>query len=395
MGCVEGVVSLLFRDRLAPAESRSLVRPKPEWFETPLAAGIDVDEETAMRHDAVWSCRTRIAQDVAMMPVDVVRYVNSERQEVTPTPQIIAAPSTQVSALDWRYQVIDSWLADGNVYGQVTQTTTNMLYPTRIELYSPDQIRTQDVGGKLRFFDGSEEKYLWPVGDLWHVPAFTVAGQRLGLSPIGFHRATIGLGLGAEKYGGDFFAGGGHPTGILAPSADPGPEGAKSLKDKFRAAVRGSREVIVVPQDTKYTPIQTNPTDSQFIDSQRYTVEQICRIYGEDPADHGASSGGSSVTYANRSDADLARFKRRQFWVTKLQAALTDLVPRPQVVKLNTSSALMMTAMERHELHKLRLESKTTTVNDVKRLEDEAPFGPEFDEPGIPATPTPSPGGDA
>jgi hypothetical protein len=112
----------------------------------------------------------------------------------------------------------------------------------------------------------------------------------------------------------------------------------------------------------------------------------VCRVYGEDPADYGSSGGGSGVTYSNRSDADLARFKRRQYWVTKLQNALTDMLPRPQVVKLNTSSLLMMTAKERHEIHAMRLLSKTATINEVRRIEDERPFdGEEFDEPGVPS----------
>ena len=90
-------------------------------------------------------------------------------------------------------------------------------------------------------------------------------------------------------------------------------------------------------------------------------------------------------------DADLARYKRRQFWVTKLQKALTGMVPDGVTVRLNTSSALMMTTMERHELHRLRLESRTQTVNGVRRIEDETPFGPEFDVPGIPTPETPEP----
>ena len=70
--------------------------------------------------------------------------------------------------------------------------------------------------------------------------------------------------------------------------------------------------------------------------------------------------------------------------MTKLQLALTDLLPRPQVVKLNTASALMMTTKERHEVHGMRLNQRTATINEVRTVEDETPFGPEYDEPGIP-----------
>lgn len=352
-------------------------------------AGVLVDSDSALRHDTVWSCRTRIAQDVSMMPVDVIRYVGGARQLVEPVPQIVAAPSSFVAALDWRYQVIDAWLADGNVWGLITQTSGNGAWPTRIELVPNHSVRVEEAAGGRRFFVDGERHELWPVGDLWHVPAYTVPGQFLGLSPIAYHRTTIGNGLAAEQFSADFFADGGHPSAILAPSTDPGPEAARAIKERFLAMTRGNRDLVVVPQDTKYIPIQVSPQDSQFIDTMRYSAEQICRIYGEDPADHGVSTSSSSITYANRVDADLARFKRRQFWVTKLQNALTDLLPRPQVVRLNTSATLMMTARERHELHRLRLESRTTTINEVRRIEDEQPFGPEFNEPGIPPFGTP------
>ena len=208
-------------------------------------------------------------------------------------------------------------------------------------------------------------------------------GSFLGLSPIAYHAQTIRAGLGAEKFGSEFFESGGHPHTLLAPERDPGPEAAKTLKERFLSAARG-RDVVVLPQSTNLHQIQTNPSDSQFIDTMRYSAEQICRIFGEDPADYGIGSAGSTITYANRSDADLARFKRRQYWVVKLQELLTTMLPRPQVVRLNTSSSLMMTAGERWALIDLRLKNRTMTVNEARTIEDETPFGPEFDEPGIP-----------
>lgn len=356
-------------------------------------AGVYVDEDSAMRHDAVWSCITRKAEDVSMFPVDVIRYVGDTRQEVTPTPQIIAAPSAVVPAMDWRYQMIVAWLSAGNVWGNVTATTSNGQYPTRTELVNQCRVNIVAAPGEqLRFFVDGVERFLWPVGDLWHVPAYTMPGCSIGLSPIAYHALTISKGLAAEKFAAQFFGAGGIPVSLLMPDRDPGPTGAQSLIDGFRTATQ-YRDPIVLPQSIKYERIQVNPEDSQFIETERYSVEQICRIYNEDPADHGASAGGTAVTYANRSDADLARLKRRQFWVTKLQNSLTDLLPKPQVVKLNTGAALMMTEKERHEVNGLRLTQKTITVNEVRRGEDETPFdGAEYDEPGIPGgSTTPAP----
>ena len=379
-------MSVLFRKSGGAVEQRGVALPayvRQTWSDS--FHGFNVDGDSSMRHDAVWSCRTKIAQDVSMLPVDVVRYVDGRRRAVEPTPQIVASPSATLPALDWRYQVVDSWLGWGNAWGLVTQTTRDGVYPTRIEIQAPTAVRWQDIGNGLEFFVNNVEESLWPVGRLWHVPAYTLPGSMIGMSPIQYHKVKIGLGLSAEKFGADFFDDGGHPSAILAVPGTPTEAQAAGLKQRLLGLTRGNREPLVLPAETKYTPIQVNPEDSQFIESQRYTVEQICRIFGEDPTDHGASVGASSVTYANRIDADMARIKRRQFWITKLQDSLTAMLPRPQMVRLNTSAYLMMTPGERWALHDLRLKNKTQSINRVLTVEDEAPFdGEEYDEPGIP-----------
>ena len=140
-----------------------------------------------------------------MMPVDVVRYEGKRRRPVTPVPQIIAAPSAFHRALDWRQQVIRSWLDAGNAWGLVTQTTPNAAYPTRIELQNPDDVvPAPEVRDGPAFRIRGEVHYLWPVGDLWHRPAYTMPGSFIGVSPLRLHAETIGTGLAAAKFGAEF-----------------------------------------------------------------------------------------------------------------------------------------------------------------------------------------------
>ena len=385
-------MSILFRDQPHQATpARSVNLPYP-YNTIDLAAqvrgssSVNVTTETAMRHDAVWSCRTRIAEDVSMMPVDVIRYVGGTRQEVDPIPQIIAAPSiTTTDPMDWRYQIVMSWTGDGNAWGLVTATSSDGRYPTRIELKAHSSVRVQAAGDRIQFFVDNVEEELWPVGRLWHAPAYTVPGRLLGLSPIQHHATVIGKGMAAGLHGFQYFSDGAHPTSIWKLQG-ANAEQAKTFKDRLMGLAMGNREPMVVDANAvSMEQLQSNPSDSQFLDTERYSVEQVCRVFNCDPADHGSSSGGSSMTYANRSDADLARLKRRQYWVTKMQNVLSSFVPAPAVVRLNASASLMMTDLERHQLHALRLKSKTRTVNEVRKIEDEAPFdSDEFDEPGIP-----------
>lgn len=383
-------MSLLFRDQ--PHLERVLL---PPGFGDQLqivggmrgSSAVTVDSDSAMRHDAVWSCRTRIAEDVSMMPVDVVRYAGTTRQEVTPVPQIIAAPSAfTTDPMDWRYQIVMSWTGAGNAWGLVTATTPDMKYPTRIELREQSQsLRFVQTGKKIQVFVDDVEEELWPVGRLWHSPAYTVPGRLLGLSPIQCHATTIGKGMAAGLHGFQYFTDGAHPTSVWKLKGASEAQ-AKSFKERLMALARGNREPLTVDADAvSMEQLQSSPTDSQFLDTEKYSVEQVCRIFNCDPADHGSSGGGSSLIYANRTDSDLARLKRRQYWITKMQNVLTAMLPRPQVVKLNTSAFLMMTDMERHQLHDLRLRNKTQSINEIHKIEDEPPVAdPEYDKPGIP-----------
>lgn len=350
-------------------------------------AGVYVDEDTAMRHDAVWSCVNRIAQTVAMLPVDVVRYVDGTRRPIEPPPQLIASPSVAASGLDWRYQVLASLLTRGNTWGLVTQTATSggaTLYPTRIELVSAGSVRAQMTGGDLELYVDGKRHDLWPVGDLWHLPAYTMAGSMLGLSPIAYHALTVGKGLAAAKFASDFFAAGGVPISLLLAEGDPGEDGAKRVKESFLRASR-DREPVVMPKGLAYQQVSINPEDSQFIETERYSAEQIARIYNLIPPEQIVPG---SVTYNNRSERveDFRTFVMG-FWVTKLEQALSALLPRPQVVKVNTDALLRTDPMATAQIAEIRLRNKLATVNEYRRLADESPFDdPQYDLPGVPSS---------
>ena len=84
-----------------------------------------------------------------------------------------------------------------------------------------------------------------------------------------------------------------HPTSIIAPERDPGTEGQKALKARVMEAVSGSnREPIVLPQSVKWTQMQVNPEDSQFIELMRLTDEQVCRYMGTPPEEVGIALAG-------------------------------------------------------------------------------------------------------
>jgi phage portal protein BeeE len=168
--------------------------------------------------------------------------------------------------------------------------------------------------------------------------AFTVPGRRLGMSVISRHATVIGQGLAASAFGLRWFLDGAHPSSILQNEDEPivDETTAQLVKRRFMAAVRGTREPVVIGKGWKYQQIQVNAEESQFLDTQRYTAAECARIFGPGIAEVLGYETGGSLTYAN---------------VEQLQ---TDL-------------------MTRYQAYDFGLRGQWTTINEVRAMEDKAP----------------------
>jgi HK97 family phage portal protein len=124
-----------------------------------------------------------------------------------------------------------------------------------------------------------------------------------------------------------------------------------------------------------------SPDEAQFLDSQRFTVEQIARIYGIFPEMIGGATSGSSVTYANREQraADFLTFGLMPYLIA-LEDGLSGLVPGPNRVKFNVDGVLRSDLKTRYEAHAIGIDSGFLTIDEVRQLEDRPPL-PETTPP--------------
>ncbi len=341
--------------------------------------------DEALRVDAFWAAIAIKSKGIATLPIDQLRVEPTVRVPVPLSP-VIARPDPLVFRRVWVHQLASSMFTDGNAFGQVV--SESMGRPSVIRLLDPAHVTNRDVvdGRKVVDYDG-RRLVEWPTGDLWHVPGeMVLAGSPFGLSVVEYASKVLGTSLAAQGFGGGFFRDGAIPPAILAPERDPGPEGAAVLKQRFMAAVGGNREPVVLPQSVKYERIQVDPEDSQFIELLRFNCEQVARFTGVPPSMIYTAVSGQSVTYANVTDADLQYLKHTlSYPIDLIEDALFELVPRPHIVRFNRDKILRADAKGRWEVHEMRLRNRASSVNEVRALEDEAPFDdPAFDEPGVP-----------
>ncbi len=365
------------------------------------STGISVGPDSALRLGSVWRSVNLIADLTAGFPVDAFRRQAGIRIPVEPAPVLLSDPSPGMLDLDWRRTVLVSWLLRGNAAG-IVSSSSSLGYPLGIELAHPDELAIWKDRGKWRYRLAGRERFLYPEGDLWHVPAFTMPGSRIGLSPISYAAESIGLGLAVRRFGSEWFSDGGHPTAILSTEQEVGPDLAALIKKRFLDATRGRREPAVLGAGLEYKPIQISPEESQFLETTRANVADVARYFGVPPELIGGESGGS-LTYANveQRALDLLTYTVSA-WVLRLEKSLTALLPRGQYVKLNVDSLLRTSLVDRMHAHEVAIRNGIRSRNEARAIEDEAPipddpdpaFGDEFLWPPMRSTPLP-PGTDA
>lgn len=331
-------------------------------------AGENVSADSALRLTAVWSCVRLLSDTVSTLPIDV--YRNGEK---VATPPILVSPTAGQSRPDWVYQVMVSLLLRGNAYGLITARSGATMLPAQVDLVNPDVVSVSQInGGPVEYRIGGRT---YSRDDVWHVRAYPLPGLLTGLSPVEYARQAIGLGLAAEKFGAQFFGGGATPSGILSSERSLSSQQTDTLAARWRAMHEGRHRTAILSGDLKFTPVSIAPDESQFLETQKFTVAQVARIFGVPPEMVGGESGGS-LTYANVESRalDFLRYSL-QPWFIRLETALSELLPRQQTVKFNPEGLLRATTKERYDAHKVALDAGFLTVDEVRALEDLPPLG--------------------
>ena len=119
--------------------------------------------------------------------------------------------------------------------------------------------------------------------DVLHIPGLGFDGL-VGYSPIAMAKNAIGMAIACEEYGAKFFANGATPGGILEhPGTVKDPQ---RVRDSWTSAFGGSsnaNKVAVLEEGMKYTPISISPEQAQFLETRKFQINEIARIFRVPP----------------------------------------------------------------------------------------------------------------
>jgi len=378
-------VSVFWRSTRPEAARRSTYPvPPPVYPSTGSFAEVDLSTtESNFQSIAVHATVDLIISLATELPLAVFSGTGAERRE-RQMPGYLQDPAGDGHGLaDWCYQVLMSWLMRGNLYGDVLERAAAG-YPTQVTLFHPDTVSGWiDDGGKVHWLVNGQEH---PEATLWHRRVNPMPGRVLGMSPIAHKANQVGLSITATRFGRQWFTDGAHPSAMLQNElADLDTDQIKGAKDRFMAAVYGTREPLVMGRGWKYQQISITPEESQFLQTQGYSEAQCARIFGPGLAEVLGYESGGSLTYSNveSRSAHLLVYSLNK-WLRRLERLLTSMLPRPQYVRIDRDALLQSTTLERYKAHESALRNNWKTINEVRDDEDEQPV-PWGDAPFTPA----------
>ena len=366
--------------------------PEDQEHDPNTYSGVNISPESSLQLTAVWACRRVLAETIASLPLAVFERDRTDPRRKTKIPDhhlypiLHDEPNPEMDSYQWRLATVDSMTGWGNGYSQIEMDGADR--PLALWPLHPTQImQSRRASGSIAYTvitPGQQNATLLPKA-MWHpmiMPALTADGL-LGRSPIMACRQAIGLSLGAERYGAELFANDARSTGILEFKGKLGRtrEEAKAMREEIRAAWNDSarHSVRITDQESTFKPMSIPPDDAQFLETRKFQLSEIARIYGMIPQLIGDTEKSTTWgTGIEQLSIAFVVFTLRP-WLVALEQSLNRVLfsreeKKRYLVEFNIDALLRGDLASRYSAYQAGRQWGWLSANEIRALENQNPI---------------------
>ncbi len=378
-----GFLSGLFRARDAPQNRTS--GSAYSFFMGGSTSGKRVNERTSMQMTAVYSCVRILSEAVAGLPLHLYQYTDSGGKEKAVEHPLYFLlhdePNPEMTSFVFRETLMTHLLLWGNAYSQIIRNGKGeviALYPLM-----PDRMTVErDTEGRLyySYLVGSDDAptmkgstVTLSPSDVLHIPGLGFDGL-VGYSPIAMAKNAIGMAIACEEYGAKFFANGAQPSGVLE---HPGTlKDPSRVRESWQSTFGGSQnanKVAVLEEGMKYTPISISPEQAQFLETRKFQINEIARIFRVPPHMVGDLEK-SSFSNIEQQSLEFVKYTLDP-WVSRweqsiVRSLLTAEEKKQYFVKFNVDGLLRGDYQSRMAGYATARQNGWMSANDIRELEN-------------------------
>lgn len=377
------IFSGLFKSRDKPTNSTS--GSSYRFFFGGTTAGKPVTERTSMQMTAVYSCVRILAEAVAGLPIHLYKYTNTGgKEKATDHPLYFLLhdePNPEMSSFVFRETLMTHLLLWGNAYAQIIRNGKGevvALYPLMPNRMTVDR----DTNGQLYYtYNRSNDEaptmkgltVILKPSDVLHIPGLGFDGL-VGYSPIAMAKNAIGMAIACEEYGAKFFANGAAPGGVLE---HPGTlKDPTRIRESWNATFGGSsnsNKVAVLEEGMKYTPISISPEQAQFLETRKFQINEIARIFRVPPHMVGDLEK-SSFSNIEQQSLEFVKYTLEPWLVRWEQSMVRSLLSptekKKYFIKFNVDGLLRGDYQSRMNGYATARQNGWMSANDIRELEN-------------------------
>ena len=337
-----------------------------------------------MQMTAVYSCVRILAEAVAGLPLHVYKTgTDGGKEKATDHPLyrvLHDAPNPEMTSFVFRETLMTHLLLWGNAYAQIIRNGRGEvigLYPLMPSRMSVGRLTSgalyydyQTMPGEV---PGDTGLVRLAASEVLHIPGLGFDGL-VGYSPIAMAKNAIGMAQACEDYGASFFANGAAPGGVLE---HPGTiKDSTRVRESWQATFGGAKngnKIAVLEEGMKYTPISMSPEQAQFLETRKFQMGEIARIFRVPPHMIG-DLDKSSFSNIEQQSLEFVKYTLDP-WVIRFEQAitaklLTEVERRSVYVKFNLEGLLRGDYASRMNGYAVARQNGWMSANDIRELEN-------------------------
>ena len=356
-------------------------------------SGKPVNERTAMQTTAVYACVRILAEAVASLPLHVYEYRDDGGKKLVHDHPLYYLlhdePNPEMTSFVFRETLMSHLLIWGNAYAQIIRDGAGRvlgLYPLL-----PDKMDVQrDDCGNIYYVysrNSDENPMFKEYGDIrlkaeevLHIPGLGFDGL-IGYSPIAMAKNAVGMTLACEEYGASFFANGANPGGVLEhPGVLKDPSKVRESWNSVYRGVNNAHKIAVLEEGMKYQQIGIPPEEAQFLETRKFQINEIARLYRIPPHMVGGLDK-SSFSNIEQQSLEFVKYTLDPWvirWEQSLQRSL--LLPGEKgkyFIKLNVDGLLRGDYQSRMNGYAVGRQNGWFSANDIREMENMNPIPDE------------------
>ncbi len=376
------ILSGLFRSRDKPTDSTS--GSAYRFLFGGSTSGKQVNERSALQMTAVYACVRILSEAIAGLPVHLYQYKEDGSKEKALAHTLYRLlhdePNPEMTSFVFRETLMTHLLLWGNAYAQIIRNGKGevlALYPLMPNRMTVDRDEKGHLYYQYQMQDSdaptmkSGTVTLKPT-DVLHIPGLGFDGL-VGYSPIAMAKNAIGMAIACEEYGAKFFANGATPGGLLEyPGTVKNPE---AVRESWNKGFSGgnSHKIAVLEEGMKYTPISISPEQAQFLETRKFQIDEIARIFRVPPHMVGDLEK-SSFSNIEQQSLEFVKYTLEPWMIRWEQsinrALLSEKEKAAYFVKFNVDGLLRGDYQSRMNGYATARQNGWMSANDIRELEN-------------------------